>query len=166
MKLVLILLSAAFTSTYGIAQALSPSDTVLIVTGDVTPQLMFTLPDLRKLPHRIVRAVDHDKREYTFEGVDVYRILSQAGIRFADTLRGKISTSSVLVVRAMDKYQTVFTLAELDPSNSDKPIILAYRQDGKPLSSKEGILRIISPHEKRHIRWVRQVQSFEVKHLD
>ena len=74
--------------------------------------------------------------------------------------------SSLLIVRASDNYQAVFTLAELDPTNSDKSIILAFNQDGKPLNSKDGMLRIISPAEKRHIRWVRQVQSFIVQKIN
>lgn len=68
-------------------------DTVLIVTGGEASPLKITMGDLTKLPHRIVKAVDHDKKEYAFEGVDVYRILSLVGVRFADTLRGKIFAS-------------------------------------------------------------------------
>ncbi len=143
-----------------------PADTILTVKGEVTTPLHLTMADLENLPHRVVRARDHDQHEYAFEGVDIYRILDLAGIHFGDTLRGKIFSSSLLIVRAMDKYQAIFTLAELDPTNSDKTIILAYRQDGKPFNPKDGPLRIISSDEKRHIRWVRQVQSFTVQHIN
>ena len=165
MKLTQILLVSAFISTVSLAQTMS-SDTILTVSGDVATPLKLTMADLMKLPHRVVRAVDHDKQEYTFEGVDIYQILSVAGVHFADTLKGKMFTSSLLIVRATDNYQAVFTLAELDPTNSDRSIILAYHQVGKPLSSKDGVLRVISPTEKRHIRWVRQVQSFVVQKIN
>ena len=165
MKLIQLFLVGIFTTTVSMAQPL-PSDTVLTVSGEVTTPLKLTMTDIMKLPHRVVRAVDHDKHEYTFEGVEIYQVLSFAGVRFADTLRGKTFTSSLLIVRASDNYQAVFTLAELDPTNSDKSIILAYSQDGKPLSTKDGVLRIISPDEKRHIRWVRQVQSLIIQKIN
>ena len=165
MKLIQILFVCSFISAISMAQTV-PSDTALTVSGEVTTPLKLTMADLMKLPHRVVRAVDHDNHEYTFEGVDLDKVLSLAGVRFADTLKGKMFASSLLIARASDNYQAVFTLAELDPTNSDKPIILAYYQDGKPLSSKNGALRIISPTEKRHIRWVRQVQSFVIQKIN
>ena len=166
MKPMQILLAICFTSTISLAQQPLHSDTVLTVSGEVATPLQLTMAAIQKLPHRVVHAVDYDNHEYIFEGVDIYRILALAGIHFIDTLKGKVFASSVLVVRATDGYQAVFTLAELDPINSERPIILAFRHDGMPLSSKDGLLRIISPNEKRHIRWVRQVQSLIVQHIN
>ena len=165
MKPMLLFVVIALLSSFGAAQAAPQSDTVLTITGEGITPIGLSLADLMKLPTETVRGVDHDKQEYAFEGVDVYRILSLAGVRFADTLKGRIFTSTVLVVRAMDNYEAVFALAELDPTDTESPVILAFRQDGKPLPAKDGILRIISPREKRHIRWVRQVQSFEVQQV-
>ena len=42
-------------------------------------------------------------------------------------------------------------------------VLLAYRRDGKELSSQEGPFRIIAPGEKRHARWVRNVTSVSIK---
>ena len=165
MKLIQLLLANVFTFTISMAQPL-PSDTLLTVSGEVTTPLKLTMADLMALPHRIVSVVDNNKHETTFEGVDVYCILSLAGIRFADPLEGKIFASSLLIVRAADDYQTVFALTELDPLNSNKATILAYLQNGKPLSAKDGVIRIVSPDEKRHIRWVRQVESFLIQHIN
>ena len=164
MKLIPLLLAFISISTISLSQTTS-TDTVLVISGEVTTPLKLTMADLMKLPHKIVRGLDHDRHEYDFEGIDVSRLLSLAGVRFADTLKGTKFASSLLVVRATDNYQAVFTLAELDPTNSDNQNILAYRQDDKPLGSKDGLLRFIALGDKRHIRWVRQVQSFIVQQI-
>ena len=81
MKLIRLLLTTVLITTISFAQA-STSDTVLTVSGEVTTPLKLTMADLMKLPHRVVRAVDHDKHEYAFEGVDVFQVLSLAGVTF------------------------------------------------------------------------------------
>jgi DMSO/TMAO reductase YedYZ molybdopterin-dependent catalytic subunit len=164
MKLIPLLLAFLSISTISLSQIPS-TDTVLVISGEVTTPLKLTMADLMKLPHKIIRGLDHDRHEYDFEGIDISRLLSLAGVRFADTLKGAKFASSLLVVRAADNYQALFTLPELDPTNSDNQNILAYRQDGKPLDSKDGLLRLIALGDKRHLRWVRQVQSLIVEQL-
>ena len=78
---------------------------------------------------------------------------------------GKALTT-YLLVKAADGYQVVFALPELDPGFTDRVIFLADRRDDKPLSPKEGPLRIIVPGEKRQARWVRQVTSLTVVHAE
>ena len=164
MNLRYLILAFLFACSSSIAQSIIP-DTILAVSGEVPKPIKFTFSDLMSLPRRTVHFTDQDKHEYDFEGVDLYRILELSGIRFADTLHGKDFTCAVLVVHAADNYQVAFTLTELDPTNADESIILAYRQNGKPLSAKDGPLHVVCPNEKRHIRWVRQVNSIVVERL-
>jgi len=56
------------------------------------------------------------------------------------------------------------TTSQLDPGFTDRVIFLTDLRDGQPLSTVEGPLRIIVPHEKRQARWVRQVTSLTVLH--
>jgi hypothetical protein len=49
------------------------------------------------------------------------------------------------VVEASDGYRVLFALAELDPAFSDKRVYLVIKRDGKPLSEKEGLFRIVVP---------------------
>ena len=72
-----------------------------------------------------------------------------------------IVTSTVLV-EAVDGYRVVFSLAELDPTLTDRVILLADTKDGQPLPSREGPFRIIVPGDKLPARWVRQVKSVTV----
>ena len=46
---------------------------------------------------------------------------------------------------------------------TEKVVLLADRRDGKPLSEKEGPLRIVVSDEKRQARWIRQVKSIQVR---
>jgi hypothetical protein len=70
------------------------------------------------------------------------------------------------VIEAHDGYQVLFTLPELDSLFTDRVVLLADRRDGKPLSEKEGPLRIVVPDEKRQARWIRQVKSIAVRHAE
>ncbi len=81
-------------------------------------------------------------------------------------LRGKAMAMYVLVT-ARDGYRVVFALPELDPDFSDasKQIILADTADGKPLSEKQGPLRVVVPQEKKAARWIRMVETIEVVEL-
>ena len=166
MKRIALLPAVVFALSTGTGQTSAPSDSALSITGDVAIPVVLSLSDLMKLPHHVVRAVDHDNKEHAFDGVDVYRLLGAAGLRFADTLKGRAFASSVLIVRALDGYQAAFSLAELDPTNTQQQVVLAYKKDGKSLSDKEGKLRVIAGGDERHIRWVRQVKSFVVQRLN
>jgi hypothetical protein len=50
----------------------------------------------------------------------------------------------------------------LDPDFTNKEVILAYLEDGKPLDDKAGPYRIVIPEEKRMARWVRQVTILKI----
>ena len=70
--------------------------------------------------------------------------------------------SKFLLVEAADGYRVVFALPELDPAFRDVVVLVADRRDGQPLSTGEGPLRLVVPHEKRWARWVRQVNALKV----
>jgi len=135
----------------------------LSVSGEVEKPLQLTLSDLSKMPRRSVKTKNHDGKDVTCEGVELREILSRAGVKFGEEMRGKTVANYVLI-QAADKYEAVFALAELDPAFSARLILLADSADGKPLADSNGPLQIIVPDEKRHARWVRQVVAIVVKH--
>jgi hypothetical protein len=97
----------------------------------------------------------------TFEGVSVKALLERAGVGFGESIHGK-RLASCLLVEAADGYRAVIALPEIDPGFTDKQIVLAYMQDGKPLDAKTGPYRIVIPDEKRMARWVRQVTTLRI----
>jgi len=122
-----------------------------------------TATDFGKLTRQKVNATDHEQNITTFEGVLLRDVLQPLALPFGKELRGKALTI-YLLIEAQDGYQVVFTLPELDALFTDKVVLLADRRDGKPLSEKEGPLRIVVPDEKRQARWIRQVKSIAVRY--
>jgi DMSO/TMAO reductase YedYZ molybdopterin-dependent catalytic subunit len=114
------------------------------------------------MPRTKVTAKEHEVTT-TYEGVALTEILQKAGAPMGDKLRGKAMASYVLVT-AHDGYRVVFALPELDPGFSDaaQQIILADTADGKPLTEKQGPVRLVVPQEKKGARWIRMVDSIEV----
>ncbi|MBV8051013.1 MAG: molybdopterin-dependent oxidoreductase [Acidobacteriaceae bacterium] len=116
--------------------------------------------DIESLPH--VKVAAHgSEMSATFEGAPLKAVLEKAGVEFGHSLRGK-RMASCLLVEAADGYRVVIALPEIDPDFTDKEVVLAYLQDGKPLDEKAGPYRIVIPDEKRMARWVRQVTTLKI----
>ncbi len=162
-RALLIALVLCSTVAFGQTGRTEQSGAVLLtIDGEVTTPVKLTAGDLAKLPRRLVRAKTHDGKEASFEGFELGEVLRLAGVKFGEHLRGK-DLALFLVVGAADGYRAVFALPELDHAFTDRLIILADRRDDKPLTEKEGLLRIVIPDEKREARWVRQVITLTIR---
>lgn len=115
---------------------------------------------LAKLPRESVKASAHGQN-LDCEGVALAGLLRATGAMPADPLRGP-QLARYLLVTARDDYRAVYSLAELDPSLTDRRVLLVDRCDGKPLDADDGPLRLIAPSDARPARWVRQVKSLTV----
>ncbi len=123
-------------------------------------QTVLAKSDIELLPH--VKVTTHGAdTSATFEGVTLKAVLEKAGVEFGQSVRGK-RLASCLLVEAADGYRAVIALPEIDPEFTDKQVVLAYLQDGKPLDAKAGPYRIVIPDEKRMARWVRQVTTLKI----
>jgi hypothetical protein len=91
--------------------------------------------------------------------VDLLRL---AGAPLGQELRGQ-HLAIYLLIEAANGYRVVFALPELDPTFTDREVLLADRRDGQPLAAAEGPLRLVVPGEKHHARWVRQVLSDTIR---
>lgn len=164
MLFLVVLLSSAVT--FGQTGTATPSKAVLLtIDGEVATSLKLTATDLAKLPRRSVRAKGHDGKDASFGGVELGEVLKLAGVKVGEQLRGK-ELALYLIVGAADNYRAVFALPELDHGFTDRIILLADLRDGKPLSEKEGPLRIVVPDEKREARWVRQVVTLTIRRAE
>ncbi len=122
-------------------------------------QTVLARSDIESLPH--VKVATHgSENNATFEGVALKTVLEKGGVEFGHSMRGKRLASCPLV-EAADGYSAVIALPEIDP-DTDKQIVLAFLQDGKPLDTKAGPYRIVIPDEKRMARWVRQVTTLKI----
>jgi DMSO/TMAO reductase YedYZ molybdopterin-dependent catalytic subunit len=134
---------------------------LLEVRGEVSRPLTLSREDFAGIRKHTVRAKAHDGVESEYQGVALIDLLTKAGVSTGPALKGKELTLYV-VVEAADGYRATFAVAELDPTFTDRVILLADRRDGRPLSDREGPLQVIVPGEKKHARWVRQVLRLAV----
>jgi DMSO/TMAO reductase YedYZ molybdopterin-dependent catalytic subunit len=144
--------------------AQAPSAAVLAVQGDIPSTLSLTADDLAKMPRETASVPAPDGTKIVYEGVTLLAVLQKAGAPFGKQLRGKVLSTYVLAM-AMDGYQVMFTLGELDPDFGNETILLADKRDGKPLPDKQGPLRLVCPNDKEGARSVRMLQTLEVVRL-
>jgi DMSO/TMAO reductase YedYZ molybdopterin-dependent catalytic subunit len=144
-----------------IVSAQASQSVALRVTGDVPKHLDLSVADIAAFQQQTIRVTDEKGTPAEYGGVPVAEILEKAGAPLGTSMRGQ-NIAMGLLARAPDDYQVLFSLAEFDPAFSDRVILLADRRDGKPLDKREGPLRIIVPGDKRHARWIRDVDTLEV----
>lgn len=136
------------------------ADPAIELVNEIGQKTNLVRAELSKLPRVTVKATEHGTAT-TFEGVSFVEVLKLGGVEFGEKLRGNRLASYVLV-EAADKYQVVFSLAELDPGFTDKVVILADKRDGKPLPENAREWQIVVPDEKRPGRWIRQVVGLKI----
>ena len=131
------------------------------VGGEVVRPLKLSIKELSALKSSDVKAKDRDGKEHTFKGVMLWTILDSAGVTLGKDLRGE-NLAKYVLVKASDGYKVVFSLPEIDPEFSEKIILLAYEVDGEPLATTEGPFRVVVPQDKKHARWIRQLNSIQI----
>ena len=133
----------------------------LTIEGEVLRPLKLSTNDLKTFAPVEVKANDKDAKEHTFKGVRLFDLLDSAGVTMGKQLRGE-NLAKYVLVQALDGYEVVFALPEIDLEFTDQVILLAYEVDGKLLSKGEGPFRMIVPHDKKHARWVRDIATIKI----
>lgn len=117
---------------------------------------------LHGLSAQSIEATGEHSGTARYSGVSLRDLLTKFGVAQGHDVSGK-AMQTIVIVGASDGYKVVFSLAELDPSFTDRIVLIADRRNGQMLPSREGPYRLIVPSEKREGRWVRQVTDVEVK---
>lgn len=131
------------------------------IEGELLRPLKLSVKDVSAFSSMEVKAKDKDGREHVFRGVKLFDLLDSAGVTLGKQLRGKNLTKLILI-KALDGYEIIFSLPEIDPEFTDQMVLLAYQVDGNPLSKEEGPFRLIVPGDKKHARWIRQVSLIKI----
>ena len=140
----------------------SQAQTVLTIAGEVTKPLTLQAADLKAMAHTTITAKDRDGKEHSYSGIPLADLLKQAGATMGGELRGENLTKFVLV-KAVDGYEVLFALPEIDADFATRTIILADSVDNAPLPQGVGPYRMVVPGEKKPARWIREVKSIEVR---
>ncbi len=131
-----------------------------VISPDQT--ITLTAEQFHAMPHTEMTVNDpHLKLDHRYSGVPVRDLLAKVGAPLGEKLRGQALQLAV-VFHSKDGYATLFALAEFDDAFSDRTILLADTEDGKPLPDNAGPLRVVAPGDKRAARWARMVTSIEV----
>lgn len=136
-------------------------ESYLTVDGEVLNPLKMYRADMLKMEHVEVKTTGMDGVERVYQGVRLLDVLKLAGVTLGKELRGE-NLTKYLLLTAVDGYEVIYALAEVDTGFTDQTIILAYKVDGLPLPAGEGPFRIIAPNEKRPARWIRELRSIQV----
>lgn len=134
---------------------------LITIEGEVTKVLKLSIKDLEKYPVAEIKVKDQKGDEHVYRGTDLSVVLDSAGVTLGRTLRGENLTKYV-VVTAVDNYQVVYSLAEIDPEFASNLVLLTTHVDGKLLPKGEGPFRLVNQIDKRHARWIREVRSVKV----
>lgn len=131
------------------------------VEGEVMKPMKITLADMKNFPENEVTAKDRDGKDHVYKGTWLSNVLAAAGTTLGKDLRGK-NLVKYVIIKAIDGYEVVYSLAEVDPELSSSVVLLATQVDGHPLPSGEGSFRLVAPQDKRPSRWIRQISGIKV----
>jgi hypothetical protein len=138
------------------------SPPTLQVSNEAGKLFSLTANDWKTLPRRQVEVKENDGSMSRYDGVSLVDVLRFARVPFDNHLRGP-RVASYILIEAADAYRAVFALADIDPSMTDRIVLVADRRDGKPLSESAGPYRLVVPGDKLHSRWVRQVVKISIQ---
>lgn len=136
------------------------------VRGEVARPGTFTLERLRKLPqHRLkVRyGTSGGTETHEFSGPLLLDVLNAAGPSFDPGIRND-ALRHFVAVTGSDGYRAIVSWGELDPSFAGTKVLLALRQDGKPLD-KDGP-RLVVPGDAKGGRYVGGVTDLHLGSAD
>jgi DMSO/TMAO reductase YedYZ molybdopterin-dependent catalytic subunit len=128
------------------------------VTGRVEHPRVYRLADLQALPHHTV-AVSFEGpgglQSHQFTGALLDDVATAAAPRF-DTSRKNDFLRWTARVHATDNYEAVVAWGEYDPGFEAKQVLLAYADNGQPITD-DGFARLVVPGDIKGGRYVSNV---------
>lgn len=117
---------------------------------------------LQQLPRQTVEVHNtHTGKTETYQGVELATLLARIQAPLGAQLYGAALTMYVVAV-GTDKYQAVYSLAEVDPAFHSGTVIVADRENGQPIDAKDGPFKLVNTEDKRPARWVRNLASLQL----
>src|SRR5262245_30379560 len=143
-----------------------PTDGALHVGGQVLNPLKLTADDLKnnypaqKADVSYLSGTDTVKASFT--GVYLRDILDAAQVNANPDQKNDV-LNLYIVATGSDGYQAIIAYGDIDPNFGNRPILVAYEQDGKPLADT-GPVRLVVPGDSHGGRYVSNLVSLEVRH--
>lgn len=134
---------------------------IVRIGGEVGKPYELDKGQLAQMKQVTMKVKSKDNQEFQYTGVALYDILTKAEA-FPDARMSARSLTKYILVTAADGYQVVLALAEVDPSITDKTVLLATSMDGEELPANLGPFRLIVTGDKRAARSAMRVVSIDV----
>lgn len=131
------------------------SSTSLSLSGLVVHPGSFDLASLEAMP-----TVTETVGNIHYTGVSLWDFLNAAGLKLDSSIKNDV-LSKYLLATGSDGYEAAFSLGELNPSFGNQPDIIAFMQDGQPLTST-GFARLVIPNDAKQGRWVSNLVDLRV----
>jgi DMSO/TMAO reductase YedYZ molybdopterin-dependent catalytic subunit len=133
------------------------------VSGDVRAPTMFTLDALRALPARtesVTFGTDAGPQSHTYAGCQLDALITATDPNVDVAAKHPLLTVTVLATGA-DGYAAAVAWAEIAPTLSARPALVAYTEDGKPLPQP----RLVLPGDIEGARYVSDLTDLRVVNL-
>lgn len=135
--------------------------TQLTIRGLDGKSLTLSPEQLASMPHKTVSVFnEHTKANESYSGVPLIDLLEKVGVPRGEKVRGKLFLIGI-VAEGTDKYDVLYTLAEVDPSIHTGDVIVADSMNGGKIDT-DGAFKMVSTEEKRPARWVRNLTAISV----
>jgi hypothetical protein len=144
------------------AFAQTPSPATVVIKGEAGQSITLTAADLDVLPQATV-TLSHDGHSLTLSGARLDAVLAKVDAPQGKGLHGP-ALADVILVKASDGYRVALSLGDVDPAVRSEPVILADREDGKPLG-KDGPFRLAVGRALKPARSARSVVEIDVLRL-
>ncbi len=142
-----------------------PTDGTLHVSGQVLNPLKLTADDLRNnyAPQKadVTYLSGTQTVKASFTGVYLRDILDAAEVNFNPDVKND-TLSLYIVATGSDGYQAVIAYGDIDPNFGNQPVLVAYEQDGNPLTDTVPI-RLVVPGDSHGGRYVSNLVSLDVR---
>jgi len=155
------LIVACFFSISLAVNAQTNPDAFITVEGEVLKPLKLTTKDVGKYPQSEVKARDREGKEHAYKGTLLSVVLDSAGVTLGKQLRDK-NLAKYILIKAVDGYEVIYALPEIDPEFTSNTVLLTTHVDGKPLPKGEGPFRLVNPIDKKPARWVREITTIKI----
>jgi DMSO/TMAO reductase YedYZ molybdopterin-dependent catalytic subunit len=160
--------AATASSRAGATRTVALGDDQVLLTGLVERAGPLSVAALRQLPNETAQVSflsGNNTEQHTYVGVRLVTVLNNAKLKTNDKYKND-KLRKYIVFTAKDGYEATVAWGEIDPDFGNAAILLAWEEDGKPLTGASGPLRLVVPTDKRGGRYVSGVVTIDVRDPD
>jgi molybdate transport system substrate-binding protein len=160
--------SSAPVGTPLVPTYVTPTPGSVALGGLVAQPGLLTPTDLQKFPSEKVDVSfqgPNGVEKHSYTGVRLQAVIDAAKVQVNAAHRSDLLCKYVLFT-ANDGYEALITYGEIATNFGAKPILLAWEQDGQPLTGQNGPIRLVVPGDGHGARYVTGVVRMDVRDVD